>query len=431
LPTFNFSFACGGWLQYYLFGVARCIQDHGLHRVAFSGPRKQIFAGCSAGALTAAALALDGDLSIAVEASKSKMIPLCRGSWMGPFRVTDYLTVMIPKCCNLDLARSLDQRLELCVTRMPGFRGERVTRFDDGDHLLKALLSSAAAIPLARPVKMKGHWYIDGGFTEFFPRLNADKNETIYVSPLYFSDAEIRPSRYVPLWWMLLPPSCPNTIDWLYDLGYKDCLTWLARRGLIDLCCDHRHQPARPGAAGAGTGAAADRAGTGANDPAATGAETGATADGGAAGGTSDATGAAASARNATDGGTGAASSRNSGNSGGGGGSRMVSGAARNDVDGGSGLVTACSDDVVACGRRPPRALHPYDMRASETSPFQRLVGYGAGNKALDTLLLWGVPLLVKPLVLALMFLEILIGVNLTVLRAAAKEAFPSLPYLL
>jgi hypothetical protein len=28
--TLHFSFACGGWLKYYLFGVARAISDHGL-----------------------------------------------------------------------------------------------------------------------------------------------------------------------------------------------------------------------------------------------------------------------------------------------------------------------------------------------------------------------------------------------------------------
>lgn len=41
LPS-SFSFACGGWLQFYMFGVAKCLKEHGLHRQAK-------FAGCSAG----------------------------------------------------------------------------------------------------------------------------------------------------------------------------------------------------------------------------------------------------------------------------------------------------------------------------------------------------------------------------------------------
>jgi hypothetical protein len=37
----------------------------------------------------------------------------------------------------------------------------------------------------------------------------------ITVSPLYFSQADIKPSRYVPAWWALLPPSDPKTVDWV------------------------------------------------------------------------------------------------------------------------------------------------------------------------------------------------------------------------
>ena len=48
------SFACGGWLQFYMFGVARALQHCGVA----GGVR---YAGCSAGALTAAGLALGGD----------------------------------------------------------------------------------------------------------------------------------------------------------------------------------------------------------------------------------------------------------------------------------------------------------------------------------------------------------------------------------
>lgn len=45
------SFSCGGWLQFYLFGVARAMQVRGLD--------KNIkVAGCSAGSLAAAGLVL-------------------------------------------------------------------------------------------------------------------------------------------------------------------------------------------------------------------------------------------------------------------------------------------------------------------------------------------------------------------------------------
>ncbi len=28
----SFSFACGGWLKYYLFGVGKALMDHDLHK---------------------------------------------------------------------------------------------------------------------------------------------------------------------------------------------------------------------------------------------------------------------------------------------------------------------------------------------------------------------------------------------------------------
>ena len=42
----------GGWLQFYMFGVAKCLKEHGLHRQAK-------FSGCSAGALTALGMCIE------------------------------------------------------------------------------------------------------------------------------------------------------------------------------------------------------------------------------------------------------------------------------------------------------------------------------------------------------------------------------------
>lgn len=58
LPAFNFSFAMGGWLMFYSFGVAKCLLDHGLHKVS----KKQSAIGSSAGSLAAAALVLEADI---------------------------------------------------------------------------------------------------------------------------------------------------------------------------------------------------------------------------------------------------------------------------------------------------------------------------------------------------------------------------------
>lgn len=62
--------------------------------------------------------------------------------------------------------------------------------------------------------------------------------KTVTISPLYASTASIRPSRYVPLSWIALPPNDPGAIDWLYDLGYRDALFWMANEG-IEHTCSH------------------------------------------------------------------------------------------------------------------------------------------------------------------------------------------------
>jgi hypothetical protein len=68
---------------------------------------------------------------------------------------------------------------------------------------------------------------VDGGLTDFQPIVDT---RTLTVSPFYFNDADIVPSRYVPLWWGLFPPGNTDTIDWLYALGQKDAHDYLAAR---------------------------------------------------------------------------------------------------------------------------------------------------------------------------------------------------------
>lgn len=58
LPAYNFSFAMGGWLMIYNFGVAKCLLDHRLHDVH---PDQSVI-GSSAGSLAATALVLEADI---------------------------------------------------------------------------------------------------------------------------------------------------------------------------------------------------------------------------------------------------------------------------------------------------------------------------------------------------------------------------------
>ena len=70
-PWTSVSFACGGWLQFYMFGVAKALQESGLDH-----PTQVTYCGCSAGALAAVGLALEGNFDSAVNFCKDKCVPL-------------------------------------------------------------------------------------------------------------------------------------------------------------------------------------------------------------------------------------------------------------------------------------------------------------------------------------------------------------------
>lgn len=69
-PWTSVSFACGGWLQFYMFGVAKALQASGLDY-----PSSVTYCGCSAGALAAVGLALEGNFDAAVTFCKEKCVP--------------------------------------------------------------------------------------------------------------------------------------------------------------------------------------------------------------------------------------------------------------------------------------------------------------------------------------------------------------------
>jgi len=217
------SFSCGGWLQFYLYGVARAIQAAGLDR----GVQ---YCGCSAGALAAAGLAYEGDFDAAVEFCKTECIPQAHGHVTGLFRLADY----VGKCIDMLLVpkfRKLKRGdLQIAITKLPLLAPERVTEHPTVEELKQTLMASSAAFPGAPVVQhVRFGACIDGGLSDFQPLVD---EATITVSPFYFSDCDIRPSRYVPPWWALVPPKNTETVDWTYNLGFDDAMEYFRKRGI-------------------------------------------------------------------------------------------------------------------------------------------------------------------------------------------------------
>jgi hypothetical protein len=219
-PPKAYSFAAAGWLKLYFFGVASFLQDHGLDK-------KANFVGSSAGSLTAAGLVLGVDFR-AVRDFALKCVEDTHGHITPAFRLHE----MVENCLKMMLDdkahERLEGRLEVSVTALPSCSNRRYKSFTSEEDFHQALLASCRMAPLAGlPFLYRGEYVFDGGLSDFQPMLDDD---TITVSPFFFSDADIRPSRYVPPWWSMYPPRRED-IAWLFDLGYHDAKLWSKKSG--------------------------------------------------------------------------------------------------------------------------------------------------------------------------------------------------------
>ena len=154
------------------------------------------YLGCSAGALAAVGIVLNGDFDKAVEFCKEDCIPQLRESpFFGLFRLSEYVSA----CLELYLLPNFKEipvgHLQVAVTRLPFLTQERIMKFSSKDDLKQVLLASSAAYPFASLVKLSNNsYYVDGGITDFQPIID---DNTLTVSPFYFSDTDIKPSRLV------------------------------------------------------------------------------------------------------------------------------------------------------------------------------------------------------------------------------------------
>ncbi|GMF17791.1 unnamed protein product [Phytophthora fragariaefolia] len=220
----SFSFACGGWLKMYLFGVAKALQQ-------FELERRARLIGCSAGALTATGLALGCDFDAIRDHVLNNVVPQAHSSLAGYFRVRPYLRDTLARHGGLQRFEgpNASQQLTIVYTSLSSLKSRRATTFESAEHLNETLLASCCAPPIAGlPFKLNGEWVMDGGMFDFQPVYD---DKTVTISPFYCVGADIKPSVYVPMWWALIPPGVRD-VEWLFDLGYEDGLKWIVKNGL-------------------------------------------------------------------------------------------------------------------------------------------------------------------------------------------------------
>ncbi|KAG7388543.1 hypothetical protein PHYBOEH_007807 [Phytophthora boehmeriae] len=219
--TLHFSFSGGGWLMVYMYGVAKALREQKLHENAK-------FIGTSAGCLSIVSLVLDSDFDAICDSVINDYVPAAHATWWGPFNMREYLVDAITHHANVNKMDRLNDKVTVVYTSLSGWISRRVSNFKNPIHLLHTMVASCCATPLVGlPFEHEGEFVIDGGLLDNQPLF--DSVPTITVSPNIFSDADIRPSRYVPAWWSMYPPS-QRDMQWLYDLGYEDALSWCVRQ---------------------------------------------------------------------------------------------------------------------------------------------------------------------------------------------------------
>lgn len=236
LPLLTISFSAGGWFQMYHYGVAQALRETGVlenYQVRLCGS--------SAGSLAVCALAADLDFEemkrFALECGED-----CREKPWNIFKMKKYLLQSIRRFGagpmrkeNLPkvLANCRKFNLEVYATELPWLRPVVFSEFLELADVEEALSASCCFTPVVGfPFQMRrtGQWVMDGGLSAFQPRLS--EPNTIAVSPFYFADADIKPSKAVPAWWGLRPPKAEQHAE-LFDLGYNDAVSFLVKEHLI------------------------------------------------------------------------------------------------------------------------------------------------------------------------------------------------------
>jgi predicted acylesterase/phospholipase RssA len=132
-PWESMSFACGGWLQCYMFGVIKALQSKGLDKGV-------TYCGCSAGSLAAAGIALNCDPDVAIQYIKEDCIPKAYRSVNGLFQLKKYISDCFDKCIGPNYNESHFSELQVAITKLPFFTGERVSQYNSIDELKNALV---------------------------------------------------------------------------------------------------------------------------------------------------------------------------------------------------------------------------------------------------------------------------------------------------
>ncbi|CAL4084477.1 unnamed protein product, partial [Meganyctiphanes norvegica] len=244
----NISFSGCGFLGIYHVGVSACLRKHGIHLQIDRA------AGASAGAMAAACYICNSDLGIMMS-SLLKSVLESRKRTLGPFSpafdVDKELRKGMEEVLPLDAHELCSGRLFISATRFSDKKNVLLSQFSSREELIDAIICSSFIPGLSGivPFSVKGVQYIDGGFSDNLPCLDAN---TISVSP-FAGEGDICPKDNTPgvllinlkntsmevsvenlnrMMYVLFPPSA-EVFNRMCEQGYQDTVDFLQRTNLI------------------------------------------------------------------------------------------------------------------------------------------------------------------------------------------------------
>lgn len=128
----------------------------------------------------------------------------------------------------------LSKRLEVYATSLPWIQEICFDDFESTIDLEEALVASCLLTPLAGlpfRLRKKDVFVMDGGLRSFQPRKG--QPGVITISAMYFSAADIVPSRFVPAWYGLYPPDERKYRE-IFALGHNDMMNWLWKHKFVN-----------------------------------------------------------------------------------------------------------------------------------------------------------------------------------------------------
>ena len=225
------------------FPLTRCIYTHTYTRTH----RNTKVLGCSGGALIGSLLFMPTVDLDALAVYAYLCATRARSSILGAFQLRYYVQGAIREFAPANAHELCTNKLEMSITRMTlrGLKNLRLKVFETYEFFVRALLCSSNIVPLSGlPMWLKGYGLcLDGALTDIqyvsgfkrsgtFSKLHCRRKhgrKLIVVSPFYSSRADIKPSKFVPVWWCFFPPE-QYKMKILFEMAQKDAKNWIKKQ---------------------------------------------------------------------------------------------------------------------------------------------------------------------------------------------------------